>query len=107
MTTTTTTTTNNNNNNNSNNNNNNSNNSNLGTAHILRKILLAKCTLKYEGLWFCSARRLRKTEDLRQQCPVVLLKTTVCVVCSVSRAHKWSWTLLFKDFQERQSKITK
>ena len=46
------------------NNNNNNNNSNLGTAHILRKVLLGKCTLYYEGLWFCS-RCLRKMEDLR------------------------------------------
>ena len=49
---------------NNNNNNNNNNNSNLGTAHILRKVLLAKCILYYEGLWFCS-RCLRKMEDLR------------------------------------------
>ena len=47
-----------------NNNNNNNNNSNLGTAHILRKVLLGKCTLYYEGLWFCS-QCLRKMEDLR------------------------------------------
>ena len=47
-----------------NNNNNNNNNSNLGTAHILRKVLLAKCTLYYEGLWFCS-QCLRKMADLR------------------------------------------
>ena len=46
------------------NNNNNNNNSNLGTAHILRKVLLGKCTLYYEGLWFCS-QCLRKMEDLR------------------------------------------
>ena len=43
---------------------NNNNNSNLGTAHNLRKVLLAKCTLYYEGLSFCS-RCLRKMEDLR------------------------------------------
>ena len=49
---------------NNNNNNNNNNNSNLGTAHILRKVLLGKCTLYYEGLWFCS-QCLRKMEDLR------------------------------------------
>ena len=49
---------------NNNNNNNNNNNSNLGTAHILRKVLLAKCTLYYEGLRFCL-RCLRKMEDLR------------------------------------------
>ena len=100
-TTTTTTTTNNN------------NNSNLGTAHILTKILLAKCTINYEGLWFCSARCLRKTTTIRQQLPhpgwhpAVLVKTRVCVGCSVPRAHKWSRALLFKDFQERQGKITK
>ena len=47
-----------------NNNNNNNNNSNWGTAHILRKVLLGKCTLYYEGLWFCS-QCLRKMEDLR------------------------------------------
>ena len=47
-----------------NNNNNNNNNNNLGTAHILRKVLLGKCTLYYEGLWFCS-QCLRKMEDLR------------------------------------------
>ena len=99
-TTTTTTTTNN-------------NNSNLGTAHILTKILLAKCTINYEGLWFCSARCLRKTTTIRQQLPhpgwhpAVLVKTRVCVGCSVPRAHKWSRALLFKDFQERQGKITK
>ena len=46
------------------NNNNNNNNSNLGTVHILRKVLLAKCTLYYEGLWFCS-QCLRKMADLR------------------------------------------
>ena len=40
-----------------NNNNNNNNNSNLGTAHILRKVLLGKCTLYYEGLWFCSVSK--------------------------------------------------
>ena len=45
-------------------NNNNNNASNLGTAHILRKVLLAKCTLYYEGLWFCS-QCLRKMADLR------------------------------------------
>ena len=45
-------------------NNNNNNDSNLGTAHILRKVLLAKCTLYYEGLWFCS-QCLRKMADLR------------------------------------------
>ena len=93
--------------------NNNNNNSNLGTAHILTKILLAKCTINYEGLWFCSARCLRKTTTIRQQLPhpgwhpAVLVKTRVCVGCSVLRAHKWSRALLFKDFQERQGKITK
>ena len=37
---------------------------------------------------------------------MVLVKTRVCVGCSVSRAHKtWSRSLLFKDFRIQQVEL--